>query len=129
MKKERFGEIALHLLSAATAYFVVARVFAYSSISPLFGASLSTTEQLGSAAGALTMTAFFGVIVGFYQLVAYGLRRRKFWAWVAALCVLGAHAMSLYLPVAAFGIWGLVSRSTRDAFGIQLRAENSPGTT
>lgn len=128
MKKERFAEIALHLLSAATLYFVGARLLALQAPYPAFSPSFSTTEQLEAGGINMLMAAVLLVPVVIYQVVAHGLRRHRFWAWVAALCVLGAHAVSVYLPVAAFGIWGLVSRSTREVFGIQLQHEGSRTT-
>ena len=54
------------------------------------------------------------------EFVVYGLRRRKFWAWVAGLIIfvmclpLGA----LGLPLGALGLWGLLDSGSRREFGV-----------
>jgi hypothetical protein len=52
------------------------------------------------------------------EVVAFGLRRRKFWAWVAGLCIFGLYLPSLFLPLGALGLWGLLAPGSRAAFGI-----------
>jgi hypothetical protein len=52
------------------------------------------------------------------EAVAFGLRRRKFWAWVAGLCIFGLYVPSLFLPLGALGLWGLLDPGSRAAFGI-----------
>lgn len=65
---------------------------------------------------AVFMLAFcLGLIVG---IEVVGLRRRKFWAWVAGLCVFGMYATSLFLPLGALGLWGLLDEGSRAEFGV-----------
>ena len=52
------------------------------------------------------------------EFVAAGLRRRRFWAWVAALCIFGIYLPSLFLPLGALGLWGLLDLGSRAEFGM-----------
>jgi hypothetical protein len=56
------------------------------------------------------------------EVIVYGLKRRKFWAWVAGLIVFGMYVMSAFLPLGAFGLWGLLDRGSREEFGIHERS-------
>ena len=44
------------------------------------------------------------MLIAGIQLIVFGLSRRKFWAWVAGLCVLGAYVPSMFLPL-GLGSW------------------------
>lgn len=57
------------------------------------------------------------LIFGIEQVVS-GLRRRKFWAWVAGIIFFGLCLPSLYAPLGAFGLWGLLDEGSRAQFGI-----------
>lgn len=62
------------------------------------------------------------------EVVAAGLRRRKFWAWVAGLCVFGMYVPSLFFPLGALGLWGLLDAGSRAEFGMGIKQEESaPG--
>ena len=63
------------------------------------------------------------VIVGI-EIVAYGLHRRKFWAWVAGLCIFAIYLPSLFLPLGALGFWGLLDRGSRSAFGVGAASDS-----
>lgn len=52
------------------------------------------------------------------EAVVYGLKRRRFWAWVAALCIFGVFVPSVFLPLGALGLWGLLDRDSRQEFGV-----------
>jgi hypothetical protein len=58
-----------------------------------------------------------GLIAGI-EFVAFGLRQRKFWAWVAGLCIFGLYVPSAFLPLGAFGLWGLLDEGSRKEFGV-----------
>ena len=58
------------------------------------------------------------VLVAGIEVVVYGLHRRKFWAWVAGLCIFGLYLPSLFLPLGALGLWGLLDADTRREFGV-----------
>jgi len=57
------------------------------------------------------------LIVGI-EVVAWGIQRRKFWAWIAGLCIFAMYVPSLFLPLGAFGLWGLLDEGSRAEFGI-----------
>jgi hypothetical protein len=59
------------------------------------------------------------ILVAGIELVVYGLHRRKFWAWVAGLCIFGLYAPSLFFPLGALGLWGLLDKGSRAEFGIK----------
>jgi hypothetical protein len=52
------------------------------------------------------------------EIVAIGLNRRKFWAWIAGLCIFGMYVPSLFLPLGALGLWGLLDPGSRAEFGM-----------
>lgn len=52
------------------------------------------------------------------EVVVYGLHQRKFWAWVAGLCIFGMYVPSLFFPLGALGLWGLLDSGSRAEFGI-----------
>ena len=64
------------------------------------------------------LAAFSLAIGAGVEVVAAGPRRRKFWAWVAGLCVFGTYATSLFLPLGVLGLWGLLDEGSRAAFGV-----------
>jgi len=39
------------------------------------------------------------------EFVVYGLKKRKFWAWVAGICIFAVYAPSLFFPLGALGLW------------------------
>ena len=55
------------------------------------------------------------------EFVVYGLRRRKFWAWVAGLCIFGFYVPTLFLPLGVIGLWGLLDSGSRAEFGVGNR--------
>ena len=67
---------------------------------------------------AVGMLLFFFVLVGGTELVVYGLHRRRFWAWVAGLCIFGVYVPSLFFPLGALGLWGLLDSGSRAQFGL-----------
>lgn len=52
------------------------------------------------------------------EVVVWGLKRRKFWAWIAGICLFGLYVPSLFLPLGALGLWGLLDAGSRAEFGI-----------
>jgi len=54
------------------------------------------------------------------EVVAYGVHRRRYWGWIAGLCVFGVYVPSLFLPLGILGLWGLLDRSSRQVFGIEV---------
>jgi hypothetical protein len=60
------------------------------------------------------------------EVVAYGLRLRKFWAWVLGIVIFGLYLPSLFLPLGAFGLWGLLDEGSRAELGIGSGAKAAP---
>ncbi len=61
-----------------------------------------------------------GIVLGI-EVVAWGLRRRKFWAWVAGLVIFGIYVPSLFFLLGGFGLWGLLDPGSRREFGVGVR--------
>jgi hypothetical protein len=70
-------------------------------------------DLFGTVALIFCLILFAGI-----EFVASGIRSRRFWAWVSGLCVFGLYVPSLFLPLGALGLWGLLSPGSRAAFGI-----------
>lgn len=83
---------------------------------PLFMAD--DESGLGMVFAIVLFALCLALITGI-EVVAYGLRRRKFWAWVAGLCIFGLYTPSLFLPLGALGLWGLLDRGSRAEFGMK----------
>lgn len=64
------------------------------------------------------LLVFCLILAGGIEVVAHGIRRRKFWAWVAGLCIFGLYLPSLFLPLGALGLWGLLDAGSRAEFGV-----------
>lgn len=52
------------------------------------------------------------------ELIAAGLQRRKFWAYIASMCVFTTYIPSLFLPLGVLGLWGLLDPGSRSVFGV-----------
>lgn len=69
---------------------------------------------LGMAMGGLCIVLAVGV-----EVIAWGVSKRKPWAWFAGLCVFGLYLPSLFFPLGALGMWGLLDKGSREAFAIK----------
>lgn len=79
---------------------------------------LSTDDTgAGMVFGVGTLILCLALAAGI-EFVVVGLRRRKLWAWIAGLCVFGIYLPSLFLPLGAFGLWGLLDGGSRKEFGV-----------
>ena len=67
----------------------------------------------------------FGFAV-FTEIVVRALNRRKFWAWVAGLCISGVYVPSLFLPLGVMGLMGLLDPASRAAFGVGPKPTSHP---
>lgn len=79
----------------------------------LFFHSVDTTRAVGVGSLVVCLALIAGI-----EFVASGLKRRKFWAWVAGLCIFGVYVPSLFLPLGALGLWGLLDTGARKEFGV-----------
>jgi hypothetical protein len=67
----------------------------------------------------ICLFTMIGALVSVIEVIAYGLTQRKFWAWVAGLIVFGIYVPSLFLPLGALGLWGLLDENSRREFGVR----------
>jgi len=59
------------------------------------------------------------------EFVAFGLRRRRFWAWAAGLCIFGIYMPSIFLPLGVLGLWGLLDSGSRAECGLGGAGKNA----
>jgi hypothetical protein len=67
------------------------------------------------------------LVVGI-EFVFSGLKHRKFWAWVAGLCIFAMYLPSAFLPLGAFGMWGLLDAGSQREFFPQRSPPTPPPT-
>ena len=60
------------------------------------------------------------------ELVAYGIHRRGFWAWIAGLCIFAVYVPSLFFPLGVLGLWGLLDGGSREVFGVGADGQRFP---
>lgn len=53
--------------------------------------------------------------------VVRGIKKRKYWAWIAGICICGLYIPSAYFPLGALGLWGLLDAGSREEFGVDVR--------
>ena len=63
--------------------------------------------------------AFCIALAAVPEIAAYGIRRRRFWGWVLGLILFGLYLPSLFLPLGAFGMWGLLDPGSRAEMGVR----------
>jgi hypothetical protein len=67
----------------------------------------------------ITLVAAFCVLLaGGVEVVAWGIHKRRFWAWIAGLIVFGTYTASLFFPLGVLGLWGLLASRSRIEFGV-----------
>jgi hypothetical protein len=61
---------------------------------------------------------FCALLAAVPEIAAWGIRHRRFWGWVLGVILFGLYIPSLFLPLGAFGLWGLLDRGSREEFGV-----------
>ena len=109
-KRHKIGLATVTLHISAVLYVIVGLL-----LFPLFMSEEKTgLGLLFAVVGLILCLALaFGI-----EFVVYGLHRRKFWAWVAGLCIFSLYVSSLFLPLGALGLWGLLDSGSRAEFGV-----------
>jgi hypothetical protein len=74
---------------------------------------------------AVGVLIFFLALIAGIELVVYGLHRRRFWAWVAGLCIFGVYVPSLFLPLGVLGLWALLDSGSRAEFAVGRSASRA----
>ena len=52
------------------------------------------------------------------EITVWGLKQRKFWAWVTGLGLCAIYSLSILFPLGMLGLWGLLADGSRREFGI-----------
>jgi hypothetical protein len=72
-------------------------------------------------------SACLAMVIGI-ELVVVGLRRRRFWAWIAGLCVFSMYLPSVFLPLGFLGLWGLLDEGSRTEFRVGGKKDSAART-
>ncbi|MCC6908570.1 MAG: hypothetical protein IT430_11550 [Phycisphaerales bacterium] len=108
--KLTMANVCLHISAAVYALFA-GLMWSFSEV--IFEDDPEYAGVVGAALSVFCIALIIGI-----EFVAWGIRRRKFWAWIAGLCIFGIYLPSLFLPLGAFGLWGLLDRGSRAEFGV-----------
>ncbi len=71
--------------------------------------TMSDDLRIAMEFGVVLFIFCLAMVVGI-EYVVYGLTRRKYWAWIVALCIFGIYVMSAFFPLGALGLWGLLDK-------------------
>jgi len=104
------AQISLHISTAL--YLVFA-----AGVVALLGHDPIMEDAFGQAIVWITAGIGVACAVG-VEVTVWGLKKRKFWAWVTALCIFGLYVPSLLLPLGVAGLWGLLTPASRAEFGM-----------
>ena len=107
MRKHRLGMAIVCLHISAVLYLLIGVL-----MFPLF-LSLDDRGDTGMIF-AVFMFLFCLVLIVGIEFVAAGLANRRYWAWIAGICIFGMYATSLFLPLGALGLWGLLDPDSRE---------------
>ncbi len=108
---DRIGVATICLHSSSAIYLIAGLAFLGYSRLPAQPTNLPSEAGLVGCITCLTLAA--GI-----ELVARGLRRRRYWAWVAGVCILTLYVPTVFLPLGALGLWALLTPATRALFGV-----------
>jgi hypothetical protein len=71
------------------------------------------------------LTAFCLAFAAVPEVAVYGIRRRRFWGWVLGVVLCGLYALSIFFPLGAFGLWGLLDAGSRAEMGLEEKRQDS----
>jgi ABC-type molybdate transport system permease subunit len=115
--KIKFATVVLRI---STAIYVLLGLF-------LFALSFSAGTQNKSSVVIMDIALglfVLGLAVG-VEFVRRGIINRKFWAWVAGLCIFGVYTPSIFFPLGLLGFWGLLAKGSRAEFGVGVTPSES----
>lgn len=121
-EKMKWVTIPLHL--SAVAYIVVALFSGLAFLA--FPVMLESSPQSEVVIMIVTMILMVLLSVGmilFIELVVSHLKKGKFWAWIAAICLAGLYIPSAYFPLGIFMIIGLVDEEVKQFCGKKQRIQ------
>ena len=64
------------------------------------------------------VTGILLVFTALSAVLAFGLQRRKRWAWNGSVGLFALYVVGGYLPLGLFGLWGLLDVGSRREFGV-----------
>ena len=106
MHKIRLATTCLHI--SAVVYVLFGVLFLWLS------GDLDGYERTGDVA----LAVFCLCLAAGVEVIAHGIKKRRFWAWVAGLCIFAVYLPSIFLPLGGLGLWGLLDAGSRAEFGI-----------
>lgn len=113
--KLKWVTIPLHF--SAVAYIIIALLSVLPFLS-IFGMTESVAASDFEMAIFMVTLALFVVLsvvmVVFIELVVSHLKKGRFWAWIAAICLAGLYIPSLYFPMGIFMILGLINEDVKE---------------
>jgi hypothetical protein len=115
--RHRIGIAIVCLHISAVLYFMVGVL--------ILGIFAINEHEAGTGAG-LCMFVFCVALIAGIEVVVHGLHQRKFWAWIAGLCIFGMYIGSLFFPLGALGLWGLLDSGSRAEFGVNGGSRGHP---
>jgi hypothetical protein len=77
--------------------------------------SLTSVQPLGIFLGVFTLIFSLLLAVG-VEVIVWGLRKLKYWAWIAGIVVCALYITSAFVVLGALGLWGLLDSETQAAF-------------
>lgn len=121
--KDRLGVAAICLHISAVIYVIVGLALLGYFLWPQ---PTGMPPEVGLICCIIFLALAFGI-----EVVARGLRRRKYWAWVAGVCICTLYLPTLNLPLGAVGLWALLAPPTRSLFGVGplTSISNRPGSS
>ena len=97
-------------LRISSVLYMLAALWAVAMIPTQDSAPVASVEVVVIA---VCLTMVIGI-----EWVARALRKRRLWAWIAALAIFALYIPSIFLPLGALGMWGLLNAGSRAAFGV-----------
>lgn len=103
--------ICLHI--SAVLYVLVGGGILYVSIFVIgFDAMMLMMQKI--LFGIEIITCF--VLAGFIEIVVRGLKRHKYWAWIASIIIFGIYIPSIFIVLGIIGLIGILKQDTKKIF-------------
>jgi hypothetical protein len=111
----KLATISLHI---GAVIYALLGIGALALLPFLLSQTTDPTDRWVTVAMLLFLVVFSLGLAAASEAIVWGLGRRRTWAWVAGLCVFGLYVPSLFLPLGALGLWGLLDPGSRALFGM-----------
>jgi hypothetical protein len=74
-------------------------------------------EDRESAAAGIVFAVFCFTLAVVVETIAWGIRRRYYWAWILGVGTFALYVPSIFMPLGILGVWWLMDDSSRAEFG------------